>query len=194
MPRKLKTEHGGAKNGGGYWGTRQEAKELSRKKRRVDDQVIVHDQQKDLQSGTGAKIASLLRTAKSRLQRLRSLLAKVSDHWGYEDPIYRFYHHSFKVYDLQTGTQQIVAELQMLAPPLKLNADFLRIIGDGTGKSFQLTHNENWSYHSRPIVEAFFHARHVLEMVCKYAGEFNEPPQQMMPSGWATVLYLYNLR
>jgi hypothetical protein len=31
---KTKTEHSGAKNGGGYWGTREEAKKLSKKLRR----------------------------------------------------------------------------------------------------------------------------------------------------------------
>jgi hypothetical protein len=33
------------------------------------------------------------------------------DWWGYEDPIYRFYHHSFKVYALQEQTSRIVAAL-----------------------------------------------------------------------------------
>jgi hypothetical protein len=42
-------------------------------------------------------------------------------------------------------------------------------------------------------VEAFFHARHLLRMVCKYAEELPKPPQ-VLPSGWATVLYLFNLR
>lgn len=32
--RKLKTEHGGAKNRGGYWGRRADAKSMSRKVRR----------------------------------------------------------------------------------------------------------------------------------------------------------------
>jgi hypothetical protein len=31
---KTKTEHGGAKNGGGHWGPRAEAKNISRKHRR----------------------------------------------------------------------------------------------------------------------------------------------------------------
>ena len=37
LGRKTKTEHAGAKNGGGYWGTRAYAKLVSRKKRRVED-------------------------------------------------------------------------------------------------------------------------------------------------------------
>lgn len=35
--KALKTEHAGAKNGGGYYGLRVDAKRLSRKKRRQQD-------------------------------------------------------------------------------------------------------------------------------------------------------------
>lgn len=49
----------------------------------------------------------LLNSAKARLPRLQKLLAEVSSHWGYEDPIYRFYHHSFKVYGVQKQTLHI---------------------------------------------------------------------------------------
>lgn len=135
----------------------------------------------------------LLREAKRHRPHLKTLLEEVSSHWGYEDPIYRFYHQSFKVYHIQSSTRKIVAELKSLAPRLKLNQDFEKIVADGTGKEFDLSHNENWLKHTRPIVEAFFHARYMLEMLCKYAEEFKEPPT-LLPSGWAAVLYLYNLR
>lgn len=136
----------------------------------------------------------LLKTAKERLPELKALLAEMSGPWGYEDGVYRFYHQSFKVYHrLQPATLKIVAALQSLAPHLKLNAYFRQIVADGTGKEFKLAHNKNWLKHTRPMVEAFFHARHMLEMACKYAEELREPPQ-VLPSGWATFLYLYNLR
>lgn len=35
--KTLKTEHTGAKNGGGYWGCREDAKKKSKKKRRQKD-------------------------------------------------------------------------------------------------------------------------------------------------------------
>jgi len=135
----------------------------------------------------------LLAAAKGTLPELKALLSSVSDHWHYEDPIYRFYHQSFKVYRLQTTTLKIVSELQALAPHLKLNSHFSEIVAEGTGKNFDTSHNANWLKHTRPIVEAFFHARHMLVMVCKYAEELPEPPQ-ILPSGWATVLYLYDVR
>jgi hypothetical protein len=37
--RKLKTEHAGGKNGGGFWGPRVDAKQYSRKARRVNDRT-----------------------------------------------------------------------------------------------------------------------------------------------------------
>lgn len=43
------------------------------------------------------------------------------------------------------------------------------------------------------MIEAFFHARYMLEMICKYAEALENPPA-LLPSGWAEVLCLYNLR
>jgi hypothetical protein len=39
--RNVKTEHKGAKNGGGYWGKRAEAKRISNKIRRAAEKRIV---------------------------------------------------------------------------------------------------------------------------------------------------------
>lgn len=39
----MKTEHNGAKNGGGHWGTRAEAKRLSSKQRRLEDNTMARD-------------------------------------------------------------------------------------------------------------------------------------------------------
>jgi hypothetical protein len=36
MTKNKKTEHAGAKNGGGHWGPREEAKALSKKARRIN--------------------------------------------------------------------------------------------------------------------------------------------------------------
>ena len=40
----------------------------------------------------------LLANIKTKLPELETLLEEVSSHWVYEDSVYRFYHHSFKVY------------------------------------------------------------------------------------------------
>lgn len=135
----------------------------------------------------------LLQNMAARSPELEKLLEEMSDHWGYEDPIYRFYHQSFKVYDLQEQTQQIMAALQSLLPDRRLNDWFRQIVLEGTGKVFEEKHNDNWTVVTRPIVEAFFHAHYFLQMICKYAKEIREPPSSL-PSGYAAVLYLYRLR
>ncbi len=137
----------------------------------------------------------LLANIKANLPELENLLEEVSSHWGYEDPVYRFYHHSFKVYGLQNKTKRIVGALRDLAPDGQLLCkEFEEIIKDGAGgKEFEHDHNENWTYHTRPFVEAFFHAKFFLEMIVKYGKEI-KGPQDMLPSGWAAVLCLYDLR
>ena len=59
---------------------------------------------------------------------------------------------------------------------------FERIQAEGTGKTFTLEANRVWDATTRPLVEAFFHARFFLEMAIKYSEELNEPPS-MLPSG-----------
>ena len=137
----------------------------------------------------------LLSNIKAKLPELATLLEEVSSHWVYEDLIYRFYHHSFKVYGLQNKTRRIVGALKDLAPEGKsFCKEFEEITKVGaSGKNFELEHNKNWTHHTRPFVEAFFHAKFFLEMVVKYGKEMEEPPD-MLPSGWAAVLCLYDLR
>lgn len=125
---------------------------------------------------------SLLENLKKALPGLKKLLDECSSHWGYEDPIYRFYHQSYKVYRLQDTTSAIVAALQALAPDRKLNDWFM-----------QMDHNRRWLEITRPIVEAFFHARYFLDMAVRYGTELKAPPRTL-PSGWAAFLYLYDLR
>jgi hypothetical protein len=136
---------------------------------------------------------ALFANLQAQLAELETLLRQCSNHWGYEDPIYRFYHHSFKVYGLQDETVKIVQALEGLAPHLALNEQFLRIVAEGTGKIFTPKDNRNWEVLTRPILEAFFHARFFLEMAVKYGHELQAPPNTL-PSGWAALLYLYNLR
>jgi hypothetical protein len=135
---------------------------------------------------------SLLGNLRHRRPALSSLLQSSSNHWGFEDPIYRFYHQSFKVYGLQDQTRAIVNELRSLAPDRPLNEWFVAIVDGGTGKTFKPEDNSDWTRVVRPILEAFFHARFFLEMAVRYA-ELETPPSPL-PSGYAALLYLYGLR
>jgi hypothetical protein len=49
MKKSRKTEHSGAKNGGGHWGTRDEAKSLSKKARRANSAEIIENEKQKLQ-------------------------------------------------------------------------------------------------------------------------------------------------
>lgn len=131
---------------------------------------------------------ALLRSLRRDRTELEKLLAASDDHWGYEDPVYRFYHQSFEVYWLQQRTEAIVERLQALAPERPLNPWFLEIVRSGTGKKFRQEDNACWTAVTRPILEALFHARFFLEMAVRYA-HLAEPPQPL-PSGYAALLYL----
>jgi hypothetical protein len=137
-----------------------------------------------------AESAKLLQTIKNRIASLEQVLRETDD---WEDLVYRFYHESFKVYMAQAYTERIVAELQLLAPHLPLNAWFVEIVRRGTGHDLAVEDNATWLPITRPMIEAFAHARYFLTMACKYGKELDEPPNPM-PSGWAALLYLYNLR
>ena len=135
----------------------------------------------------------LLHNLRSKEAELRERLEACSDHWGFEDPVYRFYHQSFKVYWLQAQTEDLVKLLTDMAPtPDGLNPWFLQIVREGTGKTFTMEDNARWTEATRPILEAFFHARYFVEMAVRYAG-LAAPPLSL-PSGYAALLYLYGLR
>lgn len=141
------------------------------------------------------KDSELLTNIQARWPDLAKLLEEINSHWSYEDPIYRFYHQSFKVYALQSETRRIVDALQSIAPTGTIFCPiFQEIYQTGaSGKQFELEHNRRWTVHTRPILEAFFHARFFLEMAVKYGKELSTAPK-MLPSGWAALLCLYNLR
>ena len=136
---------------------------------------------------------SLPANIRQHLPELEALLERARSHWEYEDYVYRFYHQSFKVFGVQSLTLEIVAALRALLPEATMNRSFLAIIDEGTGRTFTTEMNAKWDATTRPLLEAFFHARFMLEMAFKYGRELSAPPESL-PSGWAAVLYLYGLR
>jgi hypothetical protein len=95
----------------------------------------------------------------SNLKKEQTNLTELLANLGYEDPIYRFYHQSFKVYSIQSQTIEIVEKLKALLPDREMNKWFISIIENGTGKEFKKEDNNNWLEVTRPMVEAFFHAQ-----------------------------------
>jgi len=149
----------------------------------------------------------LLQNIKKNFQELKVLLKSVNE--TYENMIYRFYHGSFKVYGVQDMTLKIVEALKDMAPegtafqpawttespknPKTFNFQFEEIFQNGMGKKFSDKHNEKWNEHTRPLLEAFFHAKYFLEMTVRYGKKLKKAPTEL-PYGWAGLLYFYNLR
>lgn len=137
---------------------------------------------------------ALLAAIQAQLPHLDRVLADVQSHWQTPDLFYRFYHQSFKVYYANDTTAMIVRELQALAPERPLNEWFLAIVADAESRRFTPDVNDRWVDEARPVIEALLHAKMFLELVVQVG---HEPPPQDgfgIPSGWATVLYLYQLR
>jgi hypothetical protein len=135
----------------------------------------------------------VLDAIKANLPQLEELLEIFQSQ--YEDGIYRFYHHSFKVYQLQDCTSRAVESFNRIgeATGSALCEWFQQIIAAGTAISWHSDHNNDWLRYARPIVEAFLHTRYFLEMMIKHGRQLDATPT-MLPSGWAAVLELYNQR
>ena len=166
----------------------------------------------------------LLQNIRLDLPNLEKLLTEeVENKWGKEDLLYRYYHFSFKVYDIQYLTEKIYGALAKLSPheayknirvdkifqedndsesltkKRRIFCDFFEnIVKEGTGKKWILEHNQRWEAECRPMLEAFFHARYFLEMAVKYGKELDpqdkESVQNHLSSGWAALLELYEVR
>ena len=137
------------------------------------------------------RISDLMGRIKANIVPLKDLLTKYSDHWNYEDCIYRFYHHSYKVQWVKTNTKQIYDALRGLMDPDRgMSSQYEGIVKEGLSEVSDI--NKQWG-ETRKWVEAFFHSKYFLEMIVKYGEELDEVPQ-MLPSGFAAVLELYNLR
>lgn len=142
------------------------------------------------------KAQQLLESLKTHLEELETLAQATQSHWAGEDGFYRFYHQSLKVYSLQAKTEKILETFKKIGQACdlpQLNPWFLAILEEGTHKTFDLSHNERWLKETRPIVEAFFHAREMLHLAILYGKKLTEAPT-MLPSGWAAILYLYQIR
>jgi hypothetical protein len=139
------------------------------------------------------KEAQLLAAIKENLPKLEVLLARIEEHWAEEDMVYRYYHQSFKAYGIQGYTEDMVAGFRSFLPDMPLNKEFEAIVAKGTGRRFQMADNAAWREIVGPMFEAFWHAKYFLRMMIKY-GRSLETLSEVLASGWASVLYLYNLR
>ena len=136
----------------------------------------------------------LLKNIKGKMPRLEELLESVSN-LSYEDRIYRYYRKSPKVYHLQELTEEIAKVLSDICPHDRepFCDEFQSVYNDGTGWEYEKEHLREWLKITRPIVEAFLHAKYFLEMAVKYGKRFDKAPLNM-PSGWAALSKLYRVK
>ena len=123
----------------------------------------------------------LLENLRAEKQSLEKLYVSCNDHWGFEDPIYRFYHQSFKVFLLQESTKRIVSALRSLLPEQPINEWFEKIVNDGLGRTFTDQTNENWLAEVRPVDEFERQKRHAVgfaRMECPHDVRVIEPPDR----------------
>ena len=110
------------------------------------------------------------------------------------DGVYRFWHQSFKVFGLQAATTTIAATLQAVDPERPLHPWLGQLVEAGTGHEFHGREtNQNWLAATRPIVEAWFHADHMLRAAIECAEQITEVGLSL-GTNWATVLCLYQQR
>ena len=136
---------------------------------------------------------AILAAVKARLPQLEGQLEAMNR--DYEDGLYRFYHQSVKVYSLQAHTTRAAGLIRAIAGETGRRTEpwFEAIVAEGTGIEFDASHNAEWPRHTRPLVEAFLHARYFIEMMVKYGRELDAVPT-LLPSGWAAVLSLFGRR
>lgn len=128
-------------------------------------------------------------------KEIHEINCMISNHKiGVENMIYSFYDSSFKVYELQSVTERMVDLFCVIGKChfQDLNPLYVEIISEGTNKKFDWSHKIRWSYETRPILEAFFHSHHLLQMMEKYGLDRNSGNLALdLNEGWANVLNLY---
>ncbi len=136
------------------------------------------------------KLLSNIKENRTEIENLRDVFKQFE-----EDYVYRFYHQSFKVFGAVVQIKQAKELFERLAPDsFPLNEWFCSMAEAAIGKEFDSAKtNQIWLAETRPILEAFWHSKYFLEQMLIAADELEESPQ-ILPSGWAAVLYLYNLR
>jgi hypothetical protein len=139
------------------------------------------------------KSRQLLNRIKENLSEIENLYRRFAAFE--EDYVYRFYHQSFKVFMAQEEIKTALELFDSLAPEgVSLNDWYWQIADKALNKTFdQKRTNAKWTTETRPILEAFWHSQFFLEQMLRYGREIDENPQ-ILPEGWAAVLYLYNLR
>ena len=134
----------------------------------------------------------LLRRIKAELPALKEwlLVARAVEENGF----YRFYHQSYKVFEiLQPVTGKGHDLIIRIGAGIDMpNEWYQQIYQEGMKHEFDMSVNEHWLETTRPVLEAFWHTRYFIQMMVRYGKKLKSAPE-CTPSGWAAVLYLFEL-
>jgi len=127
---------------------------------------------------------------------IEKLKTKLDSDWGLTERFYRMYHQSFKTFRVQKDTMKCFELFQKIAgSDFTINKWFCQLVQEGTGHEFDLSHNQNWLEHTRPMMEAALHTKFFLDLLVKHKEEFEKDEiPSVISFGLATVLYLFNER
>ena len=138
------------------------------------------------------RMDALLLRIKARLPELEELARALNE--AEEDGVYRFYHGSYKVFNLQDPVKEAFTLIKAIGgeadPP---HYEYTRTVEAGTAHDFGESTNANWDAETKPILEAFWHTKYFINMMVKYAKEL-ETIVMPLDYGMAAVLYLFELR
>ena len=141
--------------------------------------------------------AELILLANSILKNkasIESIKNKFDSAYELYDGFYRFYHHSFKVFRMQTLTEKAVTLFKEIHE--SLNPWYLEIISEGTNQKFSIEDNKVWLKKTRPIVEAALHTKIFVDSLhsCLLILSENKSFGQIISPHEANTLYLFNNR
>jgi hypothetical protein len=143
----------------------------------------------DQAAGT-RKIHTLLVTLKDKEPMLDTLSIELNK--AVSEAVYRYYHGSFKLYGVQSNTQEAYKFILSLSPDGNINKSLKDTVEKGTSITFDLEHNKAWEVHTHPILFAAFQVQQALASL-KALSTCSYPPT-FLSAEWGTALYLYNLR
>lgn len=131
--------------------------------------------------------AHLLSQLRESHDDLKQLLKRMESHWEIEDLVYRFYHHSAKVHFAADLGHEVFDSLLSVVPWGHRECPvFIRRL------RARCRRGRTWR-RARADIELMFHAHYFLKMAVKYGRKYRRGPNPV-PSGYASLMYVYGLR
>lgn len=139
----------------------------------------------------------LFRNAKNMLPEMQRIFKNITcPGGGLAHYVYRFYHHSYKMYRVQEATSEMLS-LFVRIDPKKVRAfapEFDTIVNNGLDIEKAEWHNQCWNQIGNAMFLAFFHCKSVLEMLMWSVQQCTEAQNKWLSEPWAGCLSVFCLR